>query len=116
YLQQDKNYGIDCLLTSINSHYNRVSMHGLRKELLLKQFEAIGIPGTIIKLPEQPTNQEYEAIMKSKVQQLLKEGYTTAAFGDIFLEDLKTYREKQLEPYGIHAVFPLWKKDTKKLL
>ena len=91
-------------------------MHGLRKELLLKQIEAIGIPGNLIELPEQPTNQEYESIMKSKVQELLNEGYTTTVFGDIFLEDLKAYREKQLEPYGIQAVFPLWKKDTKELL
>ncbi len=116
YTLQDKNYSIGYLLTSINTHYNRVSMHGLRKELLLKQIEAIGIPGNLIELPEQPTNQEYESIMKSKVQELLNEGYTTTVFGDIFLEDLKAYREKQLEPYGIQAVFPLWKKDTKELL
>ena len=116
YMLQDKNYSIDRLLTSVNSHYNRVSMHGLRKELLLKQIEAIGIPGTFIELPEHPTNQEYEAILKSKVQELTNKGYTAAVFGDIYLEDLKTYRENQLEPCGIKAVFPLWKKDTKELL
>lgn len=116
YLLQDKNYSVDSLLTSVNSHYDRVSMHGLRKELLLQQIETIGIPGTTIELPLQPTNEEYETIMKNKIQELIDEGYTTAAFGDIFLEDLKVYREKQLEPYGIKAVFPLWKKDTKELL
>jgi len=116
YLLQDKNYSVDYLLTSVNSHYNRVSMHGLRKELLEKQVQAVGIPGTNIELPEQPTNAEYETIMKGKVENLLTEGYEYAAFGDIFLEDLKTYRENQLKPFGIKTVFPLWKKDTKKLM
>ncbi|QEE50540.1 adenine nucleotide alpha hydrolase [Flavobacterium alkalisoli] len=116
YLLQDKNYSVDCLLTSVNSHYDRVSMHGLRKELLLKQVEAIGIPITTIELPLQPSNEDYEAIMRAKVDELLEQNYTTAAFGDIFLEDLKVYREKQLEPFGLKAVFPLWKKDTKQLL
>ncbi|MCO6149534.1 diphthine--ammonia ligase [Flavobacterium sp. NRK1] len=116
YLLQDKNYSVDYLLTSVNSHYNRVSMHGLRKELLEKQVQAVGIPGTNIELLEQPTNAEYETIMKGKVENLLTEGYEYAAFGDIFLEDLKTYRENQLKPFGIKTVFPLWKKDTKKLM
>lgn len=91
-------------------------MHGLRKELLQQQIEAIGIPCKTVELPEQPTNAEYEALLKDKVQLLLDEGYECTAFGDIFLEDLKAYREKQLEPYGIQTVFPLWKKDTKELL
>lgn len=116
YLLRDENYNVGCLLTSVNSHYNRVTMHGLRTELLYKQIESIGIPGTTISLPAQPTNTEYEAIMKQKVEQLISEGYNTAAFGDIFLEDLKTYRENQLRPLGIKAIFPLWKKDTKQLL
>lgn len=116
YLLQDKNYSIDCLLTSISAEYDRVSMHGLRRELLQQQTEAIGIPSKIIQLPPQPTNAEYEALMKQTVGELLAEGYECTAFGDIFLEDLKAYREKQLEPYGIKTVFPLWKKDTKELL
>lgn len=116
YLLQDKNYSIDCLLTSVSSEFDRVSMHGLRRELLQQQTEAIGIPAKIIQLPPQPTNAEYEALMKETVSGLLAEGYECTAFGDIFLEDLKAYREKQLEPYDIKSVFPLWKKDTKELL
>jgi uncharacterized protein (TIGR00290 family) len=116
YLLQDSNYTVDRLFTSVNSHYNRVSMHGLRKELLQQQVNAIGINGKTIELPEQPTNAEYELLMKGKVKELLSEGYQCAAFGDIFLEDLKAYREKQLAPYSIKTVFPLWKKDTKELL
>lgn len=116
YLLQDTNYTIDSLFTSVNAHYNRVSMHGVRKELLQQQIEAIGISGKTVELPEQPTNVEYEALMKNKMEELLSEGYECAAFGDIFLEDLKTYRENQLHPFGIKTVFPLWKKDTKELL
>lgn len=116
HLLHDKSYQVDKLLTSVNSHYGRVSMHGLRRELLQKQIDTIGIPGITIELPEQPTNVQYEAIMKTTVDNLLQEGYECAGFGDIFLEDLKTYREKQLEPFGIKAVFPLWKRDTKALL
>jgi uncharacterized protein (TIGR00290 family) len=116
YLLQDKHYSVDCLLTSVSAEFDRVSMHGLRRELLLKQTDAIGIPAKIIELPPQPTNAEYEALMKKTVSELLADGYECTAFGDIFLEDLKAYREKQLEPYGIKTVFPLWKKDTKELL
>lgn len=116
YLLQDNQYSVDCLLTSINSHFGRVSMHGLRKELLQRQIEAIGIPSKIVELPALPTNAEYENILKDKVNELLDEKYEYAAFGDIFLEDLRKYREDQLAPYGIKTVFPLWKKDTKELL
>jgi len=116
YLLHDSNYSVEQLLTSVNSHYERVSMHGLRKELLQKQIEAINIPGMTVELPAQPTNTEYEAILKNKVEELVADGFKCAAFGDIFLEDLKAYRENQLKPYGIDTVFPLWKKDTKKLL
>lgn len=116
YLLQDSDYSVERLFTSVNSHYDRVSMHGLRKELLQKQIEAIGIPGMTVELPAQPTNAEYEAILKAKVEELVADGFECAAFGDIFLEDLKAYREKQLAPYGIGTVFPLWKKDTKELL
>ncbi len=116
YLLQDNNYSIDRLLTSVNSHYDRVSMHGLRREMLQQQVDAIGIPSVTIELPEQPTNIQYESLMKDTVSKLLADGYECTAFGDIFLEDLKAYREKQLEPYGIKTVFPLWKKDTKALL
>lgn len=116
YLLQDSNYSVERLFTSVNAHYDRVSMHGLRKELLQQQIEAIGIPGMTVELPAQPTNAEYEALLKEKVEGLVADGFECAAFGDIFLEDLKAYRDKQLEPYSIRTVFPLWKKDTKELL
>jgi uncharacterized protein (TIGR00290 family) len=116
YLLQDKDYSVDYLLTSVNAHHNRVSMHGLRMELLQQQVNAIGIPNGTIELPEQPTNVEYEKRMSEKVKQLKADGFEYAAFGDIFLEDLRKYREQQLEKLNIKTVFPLWKKDTKQLI
>ena len=116
YLLKDENYQVDYLLTSVNAHHNRVIMHGLRVILLQQQLNAIGIPNGVIELPEHPTNEEYEKLMRKKVQQLKTEGFEHAAFGDIFLEDLKEYREQRLLKLNIKALFPLWKKDTKQLI
>ncbi|EDP70192.1 hypothetical protein FBALC1_11682 [Flavobacteriales bacterium ALC-1] len=115
-LLQDDTYSVDELITTVNSHYNRVSMHGLRKELLLAQTTAIGLPASIIELPEQPTMEVYEQKMLESVNRLKSNDFTHSAFGDIFLEDLKTYRENQLAQQHLKAVFPLWKKDTKSLI
>lgn len=116
YLLQDKDYSVEHLLTSINAHHNRVSMHGLRRELLLEQVGALGIPNSTIELPEQPSMTEYEDLMKQGVTRLQGNGFECAAFGDIFLEDLKQYREQQLAAFNIKTAFPLWKKDTRELL
>lgn len=116
YLLQQNDLEIDCLLTTVNSHYNRVSMHGLRKKVLEAQADAVGIPLDILEVPETPSMEEYNILMKNKINQLKAAGYTQTVFGDIFLEDLKQYREKMLSPYRIKAIFPLWKKDTKALI
>ena len=116
YLQQDKNYNLAHLLTAVNAHHNRVSMHGVRRELLQQQVAATGLPFSTIELPEQPGMQEYEAAMESSVLQLKEKGFTHVAFGDIFLEDLRQYREQQLSNLGMQCSFPLWKKDTLQLL
>lgn len=116
HLLQNKNYSVEYLLTSINAHHNRVSMHGLRRELLQQQVNAIGIPHGTIEMPEQPTNAQYEAVLGEKMAVLKRRGFEYAAFGDIFLEDLRTYREQQLSTLDIKAVFPLWKKNTKRLM
>lgn len=116
YLQKDPEYQIDLLLTSVNKHLDRISMHGLRRSLLEEQTKAIGIPLTTIELPETPTMDEYNSIMEEKVNSLTKQGFTHAAFGDIFLEDLRKFREEKLSQHNIKALFPLWKKDTKELI
>ncbi|MFI1771554.1 ATP-binding protein [Thalassobellus citreus] len=116
HLLQDERYSIDELITTVNSHYNRVSMHGLRKELLLAQTDAINIKSSLIELPEMPCMEVYEQKMEEIVSRLKNDGFTHSAFGDIFLEDLRIYREKKLEEQDFEALFPIWKRDTKELL
>ncbi len=116
HLLKDDNYSIEELTTSVNTHYDRVSMHGLRSELLLAQTKALNIKASFIELPEQPSMEVYEQKMTEVVTRLKNEGFTHSAFGDIFLEDLRVYREKQLATLGMKAVFPLWKRDTKALI
>ena len=116
HAQKSGDYSIEKLLTNINGKHRRISMHGVREELLQQQAEAIGIPVQKILLPEQPSMQEYEEMMKQNLQKLKQENFTHSIFGDIFLEDLKKYREQQLATVGITAVFPLWKRETRELL
>lgn len=115
-LLKNPEFEVERLVTSINDQHERVSMHGLHKELLIAQTKSIGIPLATIELPEKTDMQTYNNIMSDTTDQLLQEGFTHAAFGDIFLEDLRTYREEQLAAKGTKAVFPLWKKDTKELM
>lgn len=109
-------YKVDCLITNINAAYDRISMHGVRRELLEAQAEAIGIPLQTIELPEQPSMEEYEHVVIEKTIQLKQSGFTHSLFGDIFLEDLRDYREKKLKSLGISAVFPLWKTPSLQLM
>lgn len=112
----ENTYQVDYLLTSVNKVHDRVSMHGVRTELLRLQANSIGIPLKMIELPEQPDMTEYEKLMAEKVNELFGEGINQTIFGDIFLEDLKKYREDKLRPLGVQANFPLWKISTKKLM
>jgi len=109
-------FRVEYLLTSVNSAHDRVSMHGVRSELLRQQADAIGIPLKVIELPEQPGMEEYEREMEKKVGGMVAEGIHHSIFGDIYLEDLRAYREDKLRPMGIDAVFPLWKIPTGELM
>ena len=91
-------------------------MHGVRRKLLEQQVKSIGLPLKTIELPQEPGMEEYNLKMKEAVRKLKKEGFTAAAFGDIFLEDLRAYRIKQLEQSGIQTYFPIWQRDTKSLI
>ena len=104
------------LVTTINDRVNRISMHGVREELLITQTESIGIPLYQIRLPEMPGMKEYDDTMVKHLQKFKDEGITHAIFGDIFLEDLRKYREERLAEVGLTAIFPLWKRDTFELI
>ncbi len=115
-LMQNKSFDVEHLLTTVTSGYDRVTMHGLRKKLLLAQIEAIGLPHSIVELPQQCNMSVYEHKILEAVTVLKHQSFTHSAFGDIFLEDLKVYREEQLKRINLKAVFPLWKKDSLLLL
>jgi uncharacterized protein (TIGR00290 family) len=113
---QNNSFEISCLLTSVNTHFQRISMHGVRVSLLEQQVESIGLPLIKMEIPEMPTMEIYETVMRSALEKLKEEGITHSIFGDIFLEDLRKYREDLLGKIGFQGVFPLWKMDTKKLI
>ncbi|MBL4605937.1 MAG: diphthine--ammonia ligase, partial [Flavobacteriaceae bacterium] len=113
---QNSEYSIDLLVTTTNKDFQRVSMHGLREELLQKQAELIGIPLQTIPFAADVTMEVYSETMREAMSSLVEQDYTHGVFGDIFLEDLKTYRDTKLADVGIQGVYPLWKQDTKALL
>ncbi|MBS1771746.1 MAG: diphthine--ammonia ligase [Bacteroidetes bacterium] len=115
-LQQSNEYDVVELLTTVNNEHDRVVMHGIREELLDAQAKAMGIALQKIKLPAAPDDETYKAAMQHALAGLKEKGMHTAAFGDIFLEDLRLYREEQLQSVGFDAIFPLWKKDTRELV
>lgn len=115
-LLQNKQYEVTQLLTTINAEHERIVMHGVREELLDAQAERMGLPLSKIYLPAQPDDALYKTNMLEVLEGFKKKGIQAAAFGDIFLEDLKVYREQQLALAGMSAVFPLWGKDTRSLV
>ena len=104
------------LLTTINAARDRIIMHGIRTHLLDAQAERMKLPLKKIYLPPTPTDEVYQKTMSATLHELKAEGVNAAAFGDIFLEDLKNYREQQLQQIAIKAIFPLWKKNTRQLV
>jgi uncharacterized protein (TIGR00290 family) len=105
----------DLLLTTVNQEYKRVSMHGLRIELLQKQAEALKVPLHQIPLSKDVDMKTYNRIMSQHLIELKNKGFDTAFFGDIFLEDLKRYRIEQMQKVDFITQFPIWGKNTKIL-
>jgi uncharacterized protein (TIGR00290 family) len=114
-LRQQSDVRVTGLLTTVTEGYDRVSMHGVRRSLLLSQVAEIGLPLTEVNIPPQCVNPIYEARMEAALQAQLAQGVRTVAFGDIFLQDLREYRERNLARVGMNAVFPIWKRDTREL-
>jgi uncharacterized protein (TIGR00290 family) len=111
-LQQDPRYQVTGLLTTLNRHFDRVAMHGTRHELLEAQASAVGLPLQIVPLPWPCSNAEYGAAM----QMAMDVAVAAVAFGDLFLEDVRRYREDMLRGTGLEPIFPLWGLDTRLLL
>lgn len=114
-LRQQGGYEIAGLITTINSAFDRVAMHSSRKQLVEMQAEAAGAPLIAVPLPWPCSNVEYERIMKSVCDRAIAQGVQAIAFGDLFLEDIRAYREKQLKDTGLEPLFPLWRIPTDAL-
>lgn len=111
----ENEYSVEKLVTSINTDFDRISMHGVRRDLLEAQAKQLGLPLQLIALQGDVSLEKYTAIMRENTEQLVQEGFDTAIFGDILLEDLMEYRKQQLQEVGLTGVFPLWQKNTTKL-
>jgi uncharacterized protein (TIGR00290 family) len=116
YKAKQNGIDIDALLTSVNESTDRVSMHGVRRTLLQQQASAVGLPLHTIELPEMPGMQAYEIATRHKHQLLKTEGYTHGIFGDVFLEELKAYRENLLALDGMNCLFPIWKMQSRDVV
>jgi len=116
YKAKEEGIPVEALVTSLNSSTDRVSMHGVRRKLLERQASSIGLPLYTIELPEMPGMQPYEDAVNKTHRQLKEDGFTHGLFGDIFLEDLKNYREGLLAKDGLQCIFPLWKMDSGEII
>ena len=114
-LRQDPAIEVVGLFTTLNQAFERVAMHGVRKQLLVQQAECVGLPLLTIDLPWPCSNEDYGRIMTGFIAEVVAKGIRHMAFGDLFLEDVRAYRERQLEGTGIRALFPLWGSDTRLL-
>jgi uncharacterized protein (TIGR00290 family) len=118
-LRNDPQYEVVALMTTVSEEFRRVSHHGVREELLEAQAEAIGLPLVKIYLPSGSkapcTNEVYEAIMGKAMEEFKSRGICAVGFGDLFLEDLRAWRENNLARAGMTGVFPIWKRNTRQL-
>lgn len=113
---KENNYNVGTLVTTVNKLSRKVSMHGISENLLEDQAKSIGLPLFKIYFSEEASMEEYGLTMKENLKMLVSNNYRHAVFGDLFLEDLKTYREEKLAELGLKGVFPLWKRDSKELM
>ncbi len=103
------------LLTTVTEDYDRISMHGVRRSLLDMQAERLELPLDVVHIPRDSSNSVYEERMGKALEKLRSEGVSKIAFGDLFLEDIRRYREGRLKEVGMTAIFPLWRSDTTEL-
>lgn len=108
-------FSVEALLTTVTEGYDRISMHGVRRALLEQQAAALGIPLEVVFIPQAATNDMYQARMEAAFERYRTAGVTTIAFGDLFLADIRKYREQWLARAGMTPIFPIWLRDTREL-
>jgi uncharacterized protein (TIGR00290 family) len=114
-LLADQTRRVTALLTTVTEGYDRVSMHGVRLTLLKQQAEALGLPLHVVTIPRNADNRTYEERMEEAFARYRAQGVTTVAFGDLFLADIRRYREAWLARVGMTPIFPIWHRDTRDL-
>ena len=114
-LQRDHRYGVAALLTTVTEDYGRISMHGVQTTLLELQAKCLGLVIEKVYITKNSSNEEYEANMRAKLIHYQSRGVSSVVFGDVFLEDVRKYREENLSRIGMKGFFPLWKRDTAEL-
>jgi uncharacterized protein (TIGR00290 family) len=115
-MMQSGRCSVELLFTTLNSSSQRVTMHGVYRKLIERQAREIGLPLSVLELPDQPGMAQYDQLIAGQMKSVKERGITHAAFGDINLEDLKQYRESQMEKAGLKSVFPVWGVNTKDLV
>ena len=114
-LKQQQIYEVSGLITTLNSAFDRVAMHSSRRVLVEMQAAAAGLPLIAVPLPWPCSNVDYECAMKKVCDEAVAQGVSAIAFGDLFLEDIRAYRERQLKDTGLEPLFPVWKVPTAEL-
>jgi uncharacterized protein (TIGR00290 family) len=114
-LQLTHKYEVSALLTTITEDYERISMHGVRRILLEQQADSLGLPLEKLFISKNASNEEYESKMQEALIKYRVTGVSSVVFGDIFLEDLRKYREDNLSKINMKGIFPIWKRDTTEL-
>jgi uncharacterized protein (TIGR00290 family) len=115
-LQRSDRYEIAALLTTVTRDYDRISMHGVRRELLARQAEALGVPLHEVFIPAGASNEDYEAAMAEALGVHRARGVDTVAFGDLFLEDIRAYRDRMMAQNQMSALYPVWARDTRAFI
>jgi uncharacterized protein (TIGR00290 family) len=114
-LSRDSRYKIESLLTTVTAGYDRISMHGVHVSLLEEQADSLGLLLIKVAIPQGSSNEQYESAMRKVLAGAQAKGVTAVAFGDLFLEDVRRYREEKLSQIGMGAVFPIWMRSTREL-
>jgi uncharacterized protein (TIGR00290 family) len=111
-IQKTEKYRVAALLTTVTRDYDRISMHGVRRILLEQQADSLGLPLREVFISKGASNQEYETAMEAAFSEYREQGIDSIVFGDLFLEDIKVYREQFLARHHMRGLFPVWKRDT----
>jgi uncharacterized protein (TIGR00290 family) len=115
-LQKTKNYKISALLTTVTKDYDRTSIHGVQRILIERQAHSLGLHLEKVFISKNTSDEEYESKMRKVLERYMTVGVSSVVFGDIFLEDIKKYREDNLSKIGMKGIFPVWKRNTTELV